>query len=65
LPYIFIDNPLVFTQRAKDKLTNNQNAAWDIAVLKSLMQKFESSAEELEKLFGYFEGYKTVLTIQF
>jgi hypothetical protein len=48
MPYICIDNPLVYTNKAKDLLKkSNQNAAWDLDTLKSLMLKFESSAEEL------------------
>lgn len=54
MPYICIDNPLVYTNKAKIQLQkSNENNAWNLDMLKSLMLKFESSAEELKKLFDY------------
>jgi hypothetical protein len=62
LPYICIDNPLVYTKKAKSHVQKYQNGAWDSDVLKSLMFKFEISAEELQKLFYFLQGCNFLLT---
>jgi hypothetical protein len=43
LPYICIDNPLVYANKFT-LLQNRNNAAWDQDTLKALTLKFESSA---------------------
>ena len=46
-------------------LKKQNDASWNVNTLKSLMLQFESSAEELHKLFGYLQKYEVVLTNTF
>ena len=65
MPYICIDNPLVYTNKVQAMLKKQNDASWNVNTLKSLMLQFESSAEELHKLFGYLQKYEVVLTNTF
>jgi hypothetical protein len=49
IPFICIDNPLVYMQKAQESMSKyGPNTNWAASELKSLSQQFDSAAESLE-----------------
>ncbi len=52
IPFIYIDNPFVYVEKAQKRLKEGgQNATWEALELKTLLGQFESSAEALDNFF--------------
>ena len=66
IPFICIDNPLVFAIRAQEKFKSyGNNDDWDETEIDDLKKQFESAAESLGKFFKTLEKFPLVLTHQF